>query len=218
MPLALHEACAATRASQVETGPPCCLRAPLASQGDRTHGGPEACGRPVRPPPPAAVPLPDVRLVRSVEQHLSSTWISARSRSAVYRYGPLADSRRPPQRERSPLPVGLLGIEEESLVEDTQRSSASHRSSITAPITNRGPSRLRPSPAASSQAPPGVGKGHATRCSLPSSSTSRGETAATRSFPASFRHSMSESRSPAVTTASGLSNRTALGRLPAEVP
>ena len=70
---------------------------------------------------------------------------------------------RQPLVEGAALPVRLLGVEEEPLVETAHLASAEARISRTEPIMKSCRRRSRPSPVASTQAPSGVGNGHPTR-------------------------------------------------------
>ncbi len=117
--LAPGQAGAASRAAHVEARPPRGLGSPLASECHCSCGRSGTCGHPVAPPAERPVPLSDVRLLRGVEEQLPPTRVLARPCAVVNGDDMTTERCMPTKRCGTALPVGLLPVEEETLVEKT---------------------------------------------------------------------------------------------------
>ena len=106
-------------AAKVQESPASRLRSALARQHECTCDGAEACSDPIQQPASPPVPLPNVGLLCRMKQCLASSWVRARACARVLGDGIDADGRCPASLTRSPLPIGLLRVEEETLVEQT---------------------------------------------------------------------------------------------------
>ncbi len=137
------------RSAHVQAKPPRRLPSTVRRQQDGPHSRTDNGGAAVGPPPRPAVPLADVRLLRSVEARLTSDRVGARAApvcNATTRRRP----RSPAPLERAPLPIRLLRVEEEALVEEPDFARAPP-TGAAAPRRSRTSARAgtRPRPTAS---------------------------------------------------------------------